>query len=92
MNLYTENRLLVNDGKTQTLQVEKNTNEAYDANREVISITDSHGKTVKAKGTLKILGVTMNSRCSMDTQLSKLKSESRALSYYYLMVKLCELN
>ena len=74
VNLYTENRLLVNDGKTQTLQVEKNTNEAYDMNREVISITDSRGKTVKAKSTMKILGVTMNSRCSMDTQLSKLKS------------------
>ena len=49
VNIYKENRLLVNDNITRTLQVEKNTCEAFAHDRHMIEITYSHGKTVKAK-------------------------------------------
>ena len=39
VNIYQENRLLVNDSKTQILQIEKNMNEAYKHNLQMISIT-----------------------------------------------------
>ena len=59
---------------SKILQVEKNTTDAEDTKRRLIEIRDSKNKIIKAEGTLKILGFTLNAKENMENHLSKVKS------------------
>ena len=72
--IYEENRLKVNKGKTQVLQIEANTNDALVSNRKMITIRNK-GNIIKAKQSMKILGVTLNLRASMDSHLGRMKAK-----------------
>merc|ERR1711954_502434 len=73
-NMYNENRLKVNDSKNQLLQVEANTGDGTDPNRQLIKVYDSQNKLIKAQNTMKSLGFTLNSRCTLDSHLSSMRS------------------
>merc|ERR1711954_465544 len=72
--LYNHNRLMVNHGKSQILQVESTKTEATKDDRKVIQIINTDNKILKAQNSMKILGLTLNARGEMDTHLSKIKS------------------
>ena len=57
------------------IQIENNTSDALNPNREILSFLDHQGTKIEAKSSMKILGFMMNSRMSMDNHLSKMKSK-----------------
>merc|ERR1711954_449300 len=73
-NMYNANRLKVNDSKNQLLQVEANTGDGSDPNRQLIKVYDDQNKLIKAQSTMKSLGFMLNSRCTLDSHLSSMKS------------------
>ena len=88
--IYTENRLMVNEGKSKILQVEKNTADVEDTGRRMIKIKDSRNKIIQAEGTLKVLGFTLNAKANMENHISKVKSRiglelSKLKPYLHLM-------
>merc|ERR1711954_50654 len=72
--LYNHNRLMVNHGKSQILQVEATKTEATKDDRKIIQITNTDNKILKAQNSMKILGFTLNARGEMDSHLSRIKS------------------
>ena len=76
-NVYNKNLLKVNCGKTQILQVESNTADCSDPERKFVTITDNKGNKIPAKTEMKILGITLNAKASMETNTSRLKSKVR---------------
>ena len=72
--IYEENRLKVNETKTQILQIESNTNDALIPGRRMI-ITEHKGTITKANQSMKVLGMTLNSRASMDLHLGRMKAK-----------------
>ena len=75
VNIYNQNILKVNSNKTSILQVEKNTSNVSYSDRMIITIHEKKGHIIKARDHMKVLGVTLNSRASMDTHLSQIKSK-----------------
>ena len=72
--IYKENLLSMNVTKTQLLQIESSTNECLNSSRRMVSIISQQGNITTAKTDMKILGVTLNCRASLDTNTSRMKS------------------
>ena len=74
-HLYNENNLMVNNLKTQILQVEHNTAEAEDDDRKMVEISDTDNKKIKAQNVMKVLGVKLNAKGNLENHLSHMKSK-----------------
>ena len=92
--IFRENRLKVNQEKTQILQVEANSSDATRNTRHMVTIQHKTGTKIKAKSQMKVLGVMLNARASMESHLSKMKSKvgmelSKLKPYLPMMSREC---